>query len=341
MPMEAPASPPLALFTTFHLGGPARAFFEARSEDEVRTAIAFAREGRLPLYVLGAGSNILVQDAGVEGVVVHMKIGGMTIEETDESILIDAGAGTPWEEIVDAACARGVSGIENLAGIPGTLGGAAVQNIGAYGAEFSSVFAYADVIDSETGESRRVAEPEVTFAYRDSFFKGHRGLVITRVALRLAKDAQPNIAYADIARAQAEGTVLDTPRAIAEVVRGIRAKKFPQEPEEGMAGSFFKNPIISCELYNTLQARFPGLPGFPHDDDKVKISLAWLLDHALALKGYAKDTVRLYEKQPIVVVARIGASTAEVDTFAREIVDRVFVATGITIEREVETFGVA
>jgi len=169
--MEVPASPPLALFTTFHLGGPAHAFIEAQSEEEVKTAIALAREGGLPLYVLGAGSNVLVNDSGVEGVVVHMMIRGIAIENTDEAVVLTAGAGTLWEEVVDAACAHGVFGIENLAGIPGTLGGAAVQNIGAYGAEFSSAFAYADVIDNTTGELRRVSRPEVTFAYRDSFLQ--------------------------------------------------------------------------------------------------------------------------------------------------------------------------
>ncbi|MFI5260394.1 MAG: UDP-N-acetylmuramate dehydrogenase [Candidatus Paceibacteria bacterium] len=337
--MEVPASPPLALLTTFHIGGPARAFFEVRSEEEIQTAIAFARDSGLPLYVLGAGSNVLVPDAGVAGVVVHMQIAGIAVEESADSIMIIGGAGTLWEEIVDIACSRGVSGIENLAGIPGTLGGAAVQNIGAYGAELSSVFAYADCIDTTTGAVRRVSESEAGFAYRDSFFKAHREFIITRVALRLKKDAQSNIAYADIARARAEGAVLDTPRAIAEVVRRIRARKFPQSSEEGMAGSFFKNPVISRELSLAVQTRFPELPAFPQEDGRVKISLAWLLDHALSLKGYAKGSVRLYEQQPIVVVARAGASAAEVDAFAEEIRTRVFNATGITIEREVETFG--
>jgi UDP-N-acetylmuramate dehydrogenase len=339
--MEVPISPPLASFTTFHLGGPARAFIEAQSEEDIKTAIAFAHDGGLPLYVLGAGSNVLVNDAGVDGVVVHMMVRELSFEETDDAILLIAGAGMLWEQVVDAAGIHGVFGIENLAGIPGTLGGAAVQNIGAYGAEFSSVFEYADVIDSSTGDSRRVSRPEVTFAYRNSFFKEHRKLIITRVALRFEKKAQPNITYADIALAQADGALLDTPHKIAQVVRGIRANKFPYTSEEGMAGSFFKNPIISHELYERLNILFPGLPVFPQENEMVKISLAWILDHALSLKGYTKGHVRLYEKQPIVVVARTGATATEVDAFANEIVEHVFTATGITIEREVETFGVA
>lgn len=329
----------LAPLTTLGVGGTARFFIEAHTEKDIEDAIAFARQHTLPLFTFGEGSNIFVPDAGIDGVVLKMALRDIKMEEDDESILLDAGAGALWEEVVDTAGARGIFGIENLAGIPGSVGGAAVQNIGAYGAELSDVFEYADSINGTTGVKRRVARTEDAFAYRTSMFKKHRELIITRVALRLAKRAVPNIAYADLDRASAEGTPLSTPIEIAHAVRSIRALKFPRSVLEGTAGSFFKNPVIPRELADSLAQRFPGLPIFPQEEGRVKLSLAWLLDHALSLKGFTRGQVRLYEKQPLVIVARAGALAADVDALAALVTERVFTATGIRIEREVETFG--
>src|ERR1035437_1931172 len=310
---------PLAPYTTLGVGGRARYFIEATTEEEVREAITFACREKLPLFVLGNGSNVLVPDADVKGVVLLMSLLGTA---TEEAVLV-AGAGVPWEGVVDAASAQNLFGIENLAGIPGSLGGAAVQNIGAYGTEFSEVFEYADVVDHTSGEKRRVMRAEAAFAYRTRFFKTHPEFIITHVALRLSKSAQPNIAYADLVRAKEAGVPLDTPSEIASAVRSIRADKFPRTPLEGTAGSFFKNPIVPRELGDELALRYPGLPVFPQENGSVKISLAWILDHALRLKGYAKGRVRLYEKQPIVLVVQSGATATEVDEFANEIAERV------------------
>ena len=330
---------PLASRTTLGVGGAAQFFLEAHSEEEVRVGIAFAEREKLPLVVLGNGSNLLVPDTGVAGVVLHMSIKGIEVAAADEGVSIVAGAGTAWDVVVDAASAQGVFDIANLAGIPGSLGGAAVQNIGAYGAEFSQVFAYAEVIERTTGATRRVSREEAAFAYRTSLFKTHREYLITRVALRLTERSKPNLAYNDLARASGAGVPLRTPSEVAAAVRDIRAAKFPQASDGGTAGSFFKNPIITREQAEELGGRFPGLPAYPQADDRVKVSLAWLLDHALGLKGYTKGKVRLYEKQPIVIVARAGATAAEIDDFAHEIAKKVFEATHITIEREVEMFG--
>ncbi len=329
----------LAPFTTFHIGGSARFFIEAHTEKDIEDAIALACKHGLPLHILGGGSNVLVPDTGVEGVVLRIALRDITCENDGDDMLLVAGAGALWDAVVDTVGARGIFGIENLAGIPGTVGGAAVQNIGAYGAELTNVFEYADSINSVTGEHRRFALSDAAFAYRTSFFKKHRACVITRVALRLTQSALPNFSYPDLARVHASGESLATPADIARIVRAIRAKKFPQGTEEGTAGSFFKNPIISHKLADSLAQKFPGLPVFPQQDSRVKVSLAWLLDHALSLKGFTQGRVRLYERQPIVIVTHAGATAAEVDTFAREIAARVLKMTGITIEREVETFG--
>lgn len=330
----------IAPFTTFHIGGEARFFIEAHTGKDIEDAIAYARELSLPLHPLGGGSNVLVPDAGVAGVVLKIMLRDLAFEEEGTDTLLIAGAGACWEEVVDRAALRGLFGIENLAGIPGTIGGAAVQNIGAYGAEFADTFAYADVIDSSTSTVRRIERTEAAFAYRTSFFKMHRELIILRVALQLRKSAPPSSAYPDFVRAQAEGVPLATPSEIVHAIRTIRAGKFPQNAGEGTAGSFFKNPVISRARADDLAKRFPEIPLFAQKDGRVKIPLAWLLDHALALKGFSKGGARLYEKQPLVIVARAGARAEEVDALAQEVAARVFAATGITIEREVELFGV-
>ncbi|KKW45369.1 MAG: UDP-N-acetylenolpyruvoylglucosamine reductase [Parcubacteria group bacterium GW2011_GWB1_57_6] len=230
-------------------------------------------------------------------------------------------------------------GIENLAGIPGTVGGATVQNIGAYGAELADVFEYADTIDRTTGVHARIGKKDAALAYRTSFFKNNRNCIITAVALRFSSAGAPNISYPDLARARSAGEPLAAPADIARAVRAIRAKKFPRNDAEGTAGSFFKNPVVSRELADSLRARFPDLPTFPQEDGRVKLALAWLLDHALSLKGYAGGPVRLYEKQPLVVVARAGARAHDVEALARHIAERVQKELGIGIEREVELFG--
>jgi UDP-N-acetylmuramate dehydrogenase len=332
--MNSKENVPLASHTTFGVGGSARFFVEANTEEEIEEAIAFAREKKMPMFVLGNGSNVLVPDAGVEGVVLKLKNNKIAFESNGDTLLI-ADAGTQWEQIVDAVTEQNLFGIENLAGIPGTMGGAAVQNIGAYGAELSEVFEYADVVDTKTGDKKRVNKKEVEFAYRTSFFKMHRELIVTRVALSLARQGTPNLNYPDL-----KGMMIKTPAEIARAIRTIRANKFPMNTEEGTAGSFFKNPIISRELADSLAARFVGLPVFPQENNTAKISLAWLLDHALGLKGFSRGNVRLYERQPIVIVASTGATATEVDSFAEEIKKRVYEGTSIMIEREVETFGV-
>lgn len=329
----------LAPLTTFHIGGLARFFIDAHSEQDIQEAVMFARTQQLPLWTLGGGSNVLVSDEGIDGVVLRMTPTEITFENETDAALVNAGAGTSWDALVDVVGARGIFGIENLAGIPGTLGGAAVQNIGAYGAELAQVFEYADTINRVTGERRRVTRAEALFAYRTSIFKKNHDRIITRVALRLQNEFRTELSYPDLARVKASGTPLSTPADIAQAVRAIRSQKFPSGSEEGTAGSFFKNPIVSCELADALLERFPDLPKFAQENNQKKISLAWLLDHALQLKGYAVGNVRLYEKQPLVIVSRAGATAADVDAFANDIADRVFKMTHITIEREVEKFG--
>jgi len=354
----------LAPYTSLSIGGPAHFLIEAACESDVREAALFAASKHLPLVPLGGGTNILVPDDGVDAVVLTIRADDYVFlpdeasaksgEPQDDGVVwLVASAGVSWDALVQAAGERELWGIENLAGIPGRAAGALVQNIGAYGAELADVFAWADVLNIRSGECLRLASPEAQLGYRSSRFKRERHLVIMRVALRLARAGVPRLAYADLARAQGAGASLTTPRDIGTAVRSIRADKFPKwgggylegtahpsrKATEGTAGSFFKNPVISEEHARAVSERFPGIPQFPQEDGRVKIALAWLLDHALALKGFSVGRARLYEKQPLVIVATTGARATDIDMLANEVARRVLGATGITIEREVETFG--
>jgi len=234
---------------------------------------------------------------------------------------------------------KNLGGLENLSLIPGSVGASPMQNIGAYGAELSSTFLYADVIDAATGEKRRITKDDARFAYRSTIFKEHPELVIVRIALAFATEGAPNTTYVDLARAADAGVPLSTPAEIAVAVRNIRSHKFPTPKEGGTGGSFFKNPIVSTAEAAALTERFPELPTYPQKDGRVKVSLAWLLDHALSLKGYNNGYARLYEKQPLVIVAQEGAHATDVDMLASFVQERVRDAFGIAIEREVETIG--
>ncbi len=337
--MEVRSPLPLAPLTTFRIGGPAKMFVELHSVEDVEAAVALARDRRLPLLILGAGSNILVPDDGVDGVVAQMRMSGISFTESLDNVIVVANAGLPWDSLVRETTRRGLFGIENLAGIPGTVGGAVVQNIGAYGAELSQTFLYADCIDTKTGAAHRVLNEDAALGYRSSCFSYNRAFVILRAAFRLTRDAEPNLSYKDLAQMQHAGTVLAAPAQIAEAVRKIRAEKFPSPEEGGCAGSFFKNPTVSEKEAEALRGRFPGIPLFPQTEGRVKVSLAWILDHVLNLNGYVKNAVRLYEKQPIVFVTSAGATAAAVDALAQEVCARVFAETHIMVEREVETFG--
>ncbi len=338
--MQVREAEPLASHTTFRIGGPAAVFVEVAHEEELKAAFALARERGLSLRVIGAGSNLLVPDEGIDALVVRVRIPGIAFVPHGAAVLSIAGAGEPWDRVVDAAAARGTFGIENLAGIPGTVGGAVVQNIGAYGAALSEVFAYADALDQETGETRRFTREECAFGYRESIFKHERRYVILRVALMLSSAGPGALSYRDLAEAFTAGSA-PAPDEIAAAVRRIRAGKFPDLSKEGTAGSFFGNPMLPDAEAAALVLRFPGLPLFSVPEVATKkVPLGWILDHVLGLRGYARGGARVYEKHALVIAARPGTPARDVDALAEDIAARVHDATGITLAREVETFTV-
>lgn len=328
---------PLSSLTTLKVGGLVRFVVECASESDVREALAFAHAQNLPWSVLGEGSNVLASDEGYAGVLLLMRMPGCVFEETDDSVLVTVGAGVPWDEFVTLCVERGLWGVENLAGIPGTTGASPVQNIGAYGTEACDSIAEVRVLNTKTGGVEHIANKDCAFGYRESRFKHDKTLIILSVVFRLETEGTPSLGYKDLAAYEAMNEALTTPKAIARAVRSIRAQKFPDLATHGTAGSFFKNPTISKEKYAELAEKFEGLPGFPNDAG-VKIPLAFVLDHVFNLRGYTEGNVSLFERQPLVLVTRTGATAHEVDVFAKSITERVQDVTTISIEREVQPF---
>lgn len=327
---------PLSSLTTLRVGGEARALVTAENESDVREALLAAQSEGLPWYPLGGGSNLLAPDEGYAGIVVKIALPRVSFAEDADGVVAVAEAGVSWDALVRDAALRGLWGIENLAGIPGTTGAAPVQNIGAYGAELADTLIWVEALDPESGEVKRFPKEACAFGYRDSTFKRAPGLVILRIALLLARESAPRLGYKDLAHAAHDGVSLSTPAEVGEAVRAIRARKFPDMAVEGTAGSFFKNPTVSRSEFEALRVRFPELPGY-ESAAGMKLSLAWILDHALSLKGHAVGNARLFEAQPLVIVTSEGATARDVDALARDVAARVKELTGIEIEREVRS----
>ncbi len=329
---------PLVPMTSFRIGGAARYFTTVTSEDEVQAALSFARERSLPVFVLGGGSNVLVADEGFPGLVIKVDVLGITRAEDGPRTRVIAGAGVPWDELVETTVRAGLCGFENLSGIPGSVGATPVQNVGAYGVEVGDRILHVDAIDTETGAARSFARDECAFGYRDSFFKSAAGkrYLIVRVHFALGAGGACDTSYRDLAQYFARpGAPAPTPAVVREAVLGIRAEKFPDLATCGTAGSFFKNPVVPEEHFAALAGRFPGLPGYSVSGGRVKVPLAWVLDRALNLKGVRAGDVGAHGAQPIVIVNYGSATARDVDIFARDIEARVRAACGIDIVREV------
>lgn len=330
---------PLAPLTTFRLGGSAKWFVECRTDAEVQAAVAEARTRGVRLLVLGGGSNVLVSDEGVDALVLKMNITGITCERTDTDLLCIAGAGESWDALVARTVEEKVWGLENLSGIPGSVGGAVVGNIGAYGAALFQTFSWVEAYDCEQNQIVRLTGAQCAFSYRDSIFKHQAGrYILLCAAFTLRTDATPDLSYKDLAQ-----HLGDTPSPSIEAVRAavleIRKGKFPDLTQEGTAGSFFKNPILSKEAAALLMEKYPELPIFTLPEaEGVKVPLAWILDKALGMRGFRVGSARLFERQPLVLVSEFGGTARDVDALAKEVVTRVHDAIGIDIAREVESF---
>jgi UDP-N-acetylmuramate dehydrogenase len=358
--MHMEENKPLAPFTTFGIGGPARWFVEAESEDQIVEATSWARERGLKLFVLGGGSNLLVADAGFDGLV--LRVGLLGIEAYRDGSPGDAfgewvyrvAAGEDWNRFVQRAVVDNCAGIECLAGIPGTVGGTPVQNVGAYGQEVASVIECVRVFDLQVREFGEFSAAECRFAYRRSRFNStDRGrYIVTRVDYRLELGGAPTLRYAELQKS-IEANSHDRQPSLADVaalVRRVRQAKgmllVEGDPDCRSAGSFFKNPVVSdseaakvAEVSAKEPPRFPAGPG-AENAGRVKLPAAWLIEQAGFRKGYRLGRAGVSSRHTLALVnlgdadGRGGASAAEVMALAQRIGGAVEARFGIQLEME-------
>ena len=326
--------------TTLKVGGPAEFFVAVQTEAELIAAVQKSKEQELRISVLGGGSNVLVDDDGVKGLVIKNEISGWeeVIEGTD--VLVTVGAGELLDTTVAQAVEKGYWGIENLSHIPGSVGATPVQNVGAYDVEVKDVVTAVRALNTDTMEFETLDNEACRFGYRDSLFKQPEGkkYIVVAVTYKLSTQPQPNIVYKDLKARFGEVAMPDI-AAIREAVIEIRGGKFPDWHTVGTAGSFFKNPIIPRELFTSLKETYPEMPGYELPDDRVKVPLGWVLDHVCELRGTTRGHVGSYEGQALVIVHDGHASAHDVTEFAELVRDTVREKTGIEVEWEVTRLG--
>ncbi len=349
------ADVPLKPYTTFKIGGPARYFASASTEEEFRAALDFARRERLPIFVLGGGSNIVVSDRGFSGLVVHPSRQGIEPEDagTSERIL-RIQAGEVWDDVVRLAVKEGLWGIENLSHIPGQAGAALVQNIGAYGRQVADTLESAEVMSLRDGRVRALTAVECGFAYRRSIFNStaKNEFIILSLALRLRKDGQPDLRYPDLqAHFAARGPAMPSLGEIREAIIGIRDRKFPFPREEkgGNAGSFFKNLLLGEEEFAALERKVQRNFG-PRELDRlneirrrsspapIKVPAAFLIE-ICGLKGCRGGGAEVNQTQPLVLLNQGGATADDVLALAGHVRRTVRERTGATLALEPELVG--
>ena len=326
---------PLDALNTLRLPARAAWFAAVHDVDQLRAILDDPRIQGLPRLVLGGGSN-LVLAGDFDGLVLQVAFKGRSrVQEDTDAWYVRAGGGENWHDFVRWTLEMGWPGLENLSLIPGTVGAAPVQNIGAYGLELAEHFYSLRAYDLETGKTVGFDKADCRFGYRDSFFKRHPGrYLIGAVTFRLPKAWTPVTAYADVARAlAAEGIAEPTPLQVSDAVIAIRRAKLPDPAEIGNAGSFFKNPVVSADVHARLAALHPGLPRYPQPDGSVKLAAGWLIEQA-GWKGRDLGLAGMYEKQALVLVNRGGATGADVAALMRAVQDAVSDQFGIDLSPE-------
>ena len=335
----------LSAYTTLGVGGSARFFLEAVSEPDVEEAASFASTQALPLFVLGGGSNLVVADEGFPGVVLKVSIPGVSIVGPEDlsigRVSIRAGAGEDWDRLVALAVQRNLAGIECLSGIPGTVGGTPVQNVGAYGQEVSEVIRTVRAWDRNGGRIVDLKNAECGFAYRTSRFNTtDRDLfIILSVDYELVPGGQPHIEYRDLAQHFAGRKELPSLSEVRDQVREIRRGKamllVPGDPDGRSAGSFFKNPVVDEARCREIEARAGAVvPRFPAPNGQVKVPAAWLIEQTGFRKGHRRGGAAISSKHTLALVNRDNATAGDIIDLAREIRDRVRERFGIELRPE-------
>ncbi|HTF94876.1 MAG TPA: UDP-N-acetylmuramate dehydrogenase [Cellvibrio sp.] len=321
-------------FNTLAVPAVANYFVSVQNDDELREAMAFAKVKCLPLLILGGGSNIVLR-ADFPGLVIHIKTRGLkVIAEDDEFVWIKAAAGENWHQLVQYCLNQGFYGLENLSLIPGSVGAAPIQNIGAYGVELKDVFAELTAINIQSGLAVTFTKENCRFGYRDSIFKQalKDQYVITSVTLKLGKLPRLNLDYPAL-RNVLSGQQDISPGQVSAAVIAIRQSKLPDPADIPNVGSFFKNPVISLQQFEAIKSKFPSLVSYPALDGKVKLAAGWLIDQA-GWKGKEVDGAKVHADQALVLTNPGRQSGASVLALAALIVTSVREIFGVDLEME-------
>jgi UDP-N-acetylmuramate dehydrogenase len=338
---------PLAPLTTLNVGGPARFFAEAHSEHDVQQALAYAVARQLPLFLLGGGSNLVIADQGWPGLVLKIALRGIEFEGDTQKMLFHAAAGEDWDSLVALAVSKSCAGIECLSGIPGTVGGTPIQNVGAYGQEVSQTITRVRALDIASGNIIELSNAECGFAYRTSRLNTslRDKYIVLEVNYLLHRNGAPNLEYADIRKFFAEQACSSpTLQQVRDAVRAIRRSKamliVPDDEDCRSAGSFFKNPLVSAAEADRIQAlaqkRVPErpLPHYPGENGKVKLAAAWLIEQSGFQKGFSRGPVGISRKHSLAIVNRGGATAKDIFALKEEIQHRVFDVWGVSLHTE-------
>jgi UDP-N-acetylmuramate dehydrogenase len=310
------------------VGGPARFFVEAADEAAVFAALRWALERGVDLHVLGGGSNLIVADAGVDGLVVKVALRGVSSRETGSGVDVTAAAGEPWDALVAHAVERGWAGLECLSGIPGLVGATPIQNVGAYGQEVSQTVTAVRALDRRTGAIATLAPGDCGFGYRTSRFKSGEPdrFIVLSVTYRLRPAGAPAVRYADLEsdlarRGIAKPSLSDVRSSVLAIRRSKSMVLDAGDPNRRSCGSFFLNPVVDGAVFERVSsaAGDPTMPRWREADGRLKLSAAWLIEHAGLRRGDGPGPVALSTRHSLAIVCREGARAADVATFAREI----------------------
>ena len=335
MSLNVEADVSLQPFNTFGVATRARYLAHAHDDAEVGEALQAAKRLQLPLLVIGGGSNLLLT-GDVEALVLRMASRGLRIVSSQgDAVLVEAEAGEPWHPFVQWTLEQGLQGLENLSLIPGTVGAAPMQNVGAYGVEIKDVFAGLTALDRHTGELREFTLDECQFAYRDSRFKREAGRwLILRVRFALARAGALRLDYGPLRQRLAEQGVSEpTASDVSRAICSIRSEKLPDPAVLGNAGSFFKNPLVSADLAARLRAEHADLVAYPQADGQVKLAAGWLIEKA-GWKGFRDGDAGVHRQQALVLVNYGGATGAQLLALARRIQADIQARFGVSLEIE-------
>lgn len=332
----------LSRYNTFGLPVTASILARAESLDELRGLLADAGNSDLPLLILGGGSNFLFVESALKAFVIQPALKGIRYTAlNDNDVLVTAGAGEHWHALVMATLEQGLCGLENLALIPGSVGAAPIQNIGAYGVELAERLVSVQAMEIGTGHLRHFHQSELQLGYRDSIFKRewHGRYVITEITLLLKRTAPLKADYDTLANELAKQPDLPlTAMRVAEAVMAVRRARLPDPAVLGNAGSFFKNPVVTMATAQALLATHPKMPRYPQPDGRVKLAAGWLIERA-GMKGITRGRAGTHAQQALVIVNLGGATGAEVVAVAREVYATVKATFGVSLEPEVWIVG--